>query len=121
MLRRAHALAWESSRPSTRWFFGVPLHIDQHPAAGEDRERPGPVEDRDLQLAEQIEIDIRDPGNDLHENYSSDEREDDPGGAGRARGDREEQAVGHEDGEREADGQRYGVSLQPCRDRGAPG
>src|SRR2546429_4687749 len=45
-----------------------PLHIDQHPAAREDRERPGPVENRDLQLAEQIEIDIRDPGDDLHEN-----------------------------------------------------
>src|SRR2546425_97594 len=31
------------------------LHIDQHPAAAEDRERPGPVEDHDLQLAERSE------------------------------------------------------------------
>src|SRR2546425_11137016 len=82
------------------------LHIDQHPAAAEDRERPGPVEDHDLQLAEQIEIEVRDPGNDLHQNDASDEPEHDPGGACRARGDREEHGVGDEDGERKADGQR---------------
>src|SRR5213592_680235 len=65
-----------------------PLHIDQHPAAREDRERPGPVENRNLQLAEQIEIDIRDPGDDLHENDAADEPENDPGGACRPRRDR---------------------------------
>src|SRR5436190_19428988 len=91
--RRAHALAWESG---PRRFFGIPLHIDQHPAAAEDGERPRPVEDHDLQSAEQIEIDIRDPGDDLDENDAADEPEDDPGGARRARRDREEHGVGDE-------------------------
>src|SRR5213080_2228286 len=98
-----------------------PLHIDQHPAAGEDGERPGPVEDQDLYPAEQIEIDIRDPGDDLHEDDASDQPKYDPGGACRACGDREEHGVSNEDRQREADGQRYRVSLQPGGDCGAPG
>src|SRR5205814_2658637 len=112
VLRRAHALAWESLCRSTRCFFDIPLHIDQHPAAGEDRERPGPVENHDLQPAEHIEIDVGDPGDDLYQNDATDEPEDDPGGACRARRHREEHGVGDEDGEREAGGERDGVSLQ---------
>src|SRR5256885_4838729 len=117
VLCRAHAVAWESG---ARRFPHIQLHIDQHPAASEDRERPGPVENHDLQPAEQIEIDIRDPGDDLHQNDAADEPEDDPGGAGRARRNGEEHGVRDEHGEREADGQRDGGSLQPCRNRRAP-
>src|SRR2546427_10752981 len=42
-----------------------PLHIDQHPASGEDGERPRPVENRHLQLPEHVEVDVRHARHDL--------------------------------------------------------
>src|SRR5207244_13310580 len=49
-----------------------PLHIDQHPATGEDGERSRPVENRHLQLSEQVEVDVRHTRDHLHQNHTPD-------------------------------------------------
>src|SRR5258708_18198851 len=53
------------------------LDIHEHPAAGEDGEWARPIEDRELQLAEQVKVEIRDAGEDLHQDESANAGEDD--------------------------------------------
>src|SRR6267154_637316 len=88
------------------------LDIDKHPASREDSEWPGTECQRSLRDAEQVEIDVGDAGEDLHQDDCPNHAEDDARRARCSSGYGKEHGERDEDRKTEPNRQRDGIGLQ---------
>src|SRR5438105_10476420 len=93
------------------------LDIDKHPPPREDGEWAGAEQQHRLRDAQQVQIDVCDTGDDLHEDERANHAEDDARRARRSRGYGKEHRIRDEHGEREPHRQPDRIRLQSWRQR----